>query len=139
MPEAVLRLPRRVSGFRALAGRRSQGPRMFRVGAGRAGVMEPDLAGIQSRAEPSPSPSAFPRHALLLSLCFSETRSPRTRVARDGFELAIFLHVASAAVTDTHRHVRLMRCWELNPTQLFYFSARITAQGDRVGAEPVTS
>lgn len=102
--------------------------------------MEPDQTGIQSRAEPSPSLSAFLRHALLFSLCFSETGSPRTRVVRDGFELAIFLpHVASAAVTDAHRHAQLMRCWEPNPALLFYFSARITAQGGRVGAEPVTS
>lgn len=54
--------------------------------------MEPDQAGIQSRPEPSlPFPSAFLRHALLLSRCFSETGSPRTRVGRDGFELAIFM------------------------------------------------
>lgn len=45
------------------------------------------------KAAPSPPPSlsAFLRHALLFSLCFSETGSPRTRVVSDGFELAIFL------------------------------------------------
>lgn len=96
MPEAVPRLPRRVSGFRALAGRRSLGPRVLRVGGG----MEPDQTGVQSRAGPSPSLSAFLRHALLFSLCFSETGSPRTRVVSDGFELAIFLPPCRECCSD---------------------------------------
>lgn len=86
MPEAVPRLPRRVSGFRALAGRRSLGPRVFRVGEGW------NRTRPESKAAPSPPPPSAPSCATLCFFLFAFLRrSPRTRVVRDGFELAIFL------------------------------------------------
>lgn len=88
MPEAVPRLPGRVSGLRGLQGLAEPGGPGC-SGSGRDGA-GPDR-------NPKPRRALFPtlvppRAVLCFLLCFSETRSPRTRwVARDGFELALFL------------------------------------------------
>lgn len=78
MPEAVPRLPGRVSGLRGPAGRAGTGVARARGGLG------PGRVCIQSLVKPFPHCSASLRHTLLPSRCFSETGSPRTHcVAKD--------------------------------------------------------
>lgn len=103
MPEAVPRLPGRVSGLRGLAGLAEPGAACAR-GRGRNG------AGPGRNPKPRRAlfpPQCFPAPCFaFLSLCFSETGSPRTRCgAKDDFELAIFLPPlrAGAGMTDVHR------------------------------------
>lgn len=94
MPEAVPRLPGRVSGLRGLAGRAETWLLCSREGMG------PGQARIQSLLDSFLYRSAPSRYTVLHSLCVSETRSRTRCVAKDEFELAILLPPLSLCWND---------------------------------------